>query len=211
MSLMLRNAEHFGGNAEFQLDMFETIDNSVSRMRTILDRLGAEGTGSEAKDDDGETGVISLKALVANMSEEVSKRGLDLEMDLKGPEVSVAADEQSMISVVDHLLQNAIDAVGEHGKISIRLRVVDDEAILEIEDNGPGMDAEFVKTELFRPLDSSKENGYGIGAYQARQLVREMGGRLLVHSIPTKGTIMQVIVPVLVSLPEESDDRIAAV
>lgn len=206
MALMLRNAERFGDNAEFQMDMFETIGNSVSRMRTILDKLGAEGKG-----DDGETGPVALRPLVAHMTEELSKRNLDLEMDLKGPDISVAADEQSLISIVNHLLENAIEAAGEDGKISIRLRVAGDEAILEIEDNGPGMDAEFIKNQLFRPLDSGKENGYGIGAYQARQLVQEMGGQLRVHSTPNTGTVMQVIFPILDPLPESSVDKVAAV
>lgn len=206
MALMLRNAERFGDNAEFQMDMFETIGNAVSRMRAILDKLGAEGKG-----DEDETGPVALRPLVAHMIEDVIKGNVDLEIGLKGPDISVAADEQSLISVVNHLLQNAIEAAGADGKISIRLRVVDDEAILEIEDNGPGMDAKYIKNQLFRPLASGKAKGYGIGAYQARQLVREMGGRLLVQSTPNRGTIMQVILPVLDPMPERSGDRIAAI
>jgi signal transduction histidine kinase len=54
------------------------------------------------------------------------------------------------------------------------------------------MTAEFIRDKLFRPFSTTKASGYGIGAYQARELIRGMGGRLDVASVPGEGT--QVIV-----------------
>jgi signal transduction histidine kinase len=59
------------------------------------------------------------------------------------------------------------------------------------------MAPEFVRDELFRPLRSTKSGGHGIGAYQAREMLREAGGDLLVISQPGAGTTMRVILPSL--------------
>ena len=56
--------------------------------------------------------------------------------------------------------------------------------VIDIIDQGPGMTPEFVRDELFRPFASTKSGGHGIGAFQARELLREAGGDLLVLSRP---------------------------
>ena len=56
--------------------------------------------------------------------------------------------------------------------------------VIDIIDQGQGMAPEFVRDELFRPLRSTKTGGHGIGAYQARELLRDAGGDLLVISRP---------------------------
>jgi signal transduction histidine kinase len=53
-----------------------------------------------------------------------------------------------------------------------------------------------VRDRLFRPLASTKPSGYGIGAYQARALIREQGGELRVESLPGHGTTMRILLPV---------------
>jgi signal transduction histidine kinase len=67
--------------------------------------------------------------------------------------------------------------------------------MIEITDHGPGMDPEFVARELFRPFRTTKEGGSGIGAYQARELVRAAGGELDVISQPGVGTTMRIVLP----------------
>ena len=73
------------------------------------------------------------------------------------------------MTVVDHMVQNALDAVGEDGRVEVRLRNDGGMAAVEIEDNGPGMDPEFIRDRLFRPFDSTKRSGYGMGAYESRE------------------------------------------
>jgi signal transduction histidine kinase len=67
--------------------------------------------------------------------------------------------------------------------------------VVDIIDHGPGMTPEFVRDELFRPLRTTKGEGHGIGAYQARELLRDAGGDLLVISNPGSGTTMRLILP----------------
>ena len=60
--------------------------------------------------------------------------------------------------------------------------------VVDIVDEGPGMTPEFIRDELFRPFATTKGGGHGIGAYQARELLREAGGDLLVLSRKPGGT-----------------------
>jgi signal transduction histidine kinase len=112
------------------------------------------------------------------------------------------APQERLRSVLDHLVQNAFDAAGAQGRVALRARAVGNSAIIEVEDNGPGMDVEFVRQKLFRPFYSTRATGFGIGAYQIREYVRSMGGHLEVHTAPGKGTTMQVSLP-LISVEKE--------
>jgi signal transduction histidine kinase len=70
-------------------------------------------------------------------------------------------------------------------------------AVLEVEDNGPGMDPEFVREKLFKPFKTTKGEGYGIGVYESNEFARAAGGRLDVFSQPGRGTIMKMSLPLV--------------
>jgi len=74
-------------------------------------------------------------------------------------------------------------------------RVADGKCIIEIADQGPGMAPEFIHRELFRPFRTTKDGGYGIGAYQTRELIRAAGGELDVESQPGGGGTMRIVLP----------------
>ena len=57
------------------------------------------------------------------------------------------------------------------------------------------MDAAFIREELFKPFRSTKSGGYGIGAFQTRELVRAAGGDLEVISEKGVGTTMRILLP----------------
>jgi signal transduction histidine kinase len=77
----------------------------------------------------------------------------------------------------------------------IALRRQGERIEIDIIDKGPGMTAEFVRDQLFRPLSTSKPQGSGIGAWQARDLLREAGGELAVLTSPGVGTTMRLTLP----------------
>ena len=76
--------------------------------------------------------------------------------------------------------------------------------VVDIIDEGPGMTPEFIRDELFRPFATTKGGGHGIGAYQARELLREAGGDLLVFSKPNSGTTMRLLLPSVGAAVEEA-------
>jgi signal transduction histidine kinase len=102
-------------------------------------------------------------------------------------------DPASFRSVISHLCDNAIEASG--GKVALRVRHRALRVEIEVADEGTGMTAEFIRDKLFQPFGSTKSTGFGIGAFQARELVRSAGGDLIVVSRPGAGTTVRVLLP----------------
>jgi signal transduction histidine kinase len=125
-------------------------------------------------------------------------------IDLPAGAVWVRVDRERLASVFTHLIRNAQDATPPGGRIEVRLQRVGDNVSISIVDNGRGMDPAFVRDRLFRPFDSTKgAQGMGIGAYQARDIVRAAGGDVEVRSELGVGTAFDVTLPVERALPIE--------
>jgi signal transduction histidine kinase len=105
----------------------------------------------------------------------------------------VASDLNALVTEV--LVGNAHDALQKGGEIRVRTEITRDRVLLSIADNGPGMPREFVEKHLFRPFQSTKKNGLGIGLFQCRAIVQAHGGGIHVDSGPDKGTTFTVSLP----------------
>jgi signal transduction histidine kinase len=102
------------------------------------------------------------------------------------------------------VVQNAQDATPPEGKIELQLRLSGDQAIVDVRDTGSGMDAEFIRTRLFRPFDSTKGlTGMGIGAYECREVIVALGGQVAVESMPGRGTVFRIMMPLAKSDPSD--------
>lgn len=182
LSLLARNAERHADNPEFRKDMIATLQGSVTKMKDLLVRLGRE------TDRDRQAAVLDLRELAARLCTEKSRPGAQVELDAEAYPLHIEGDPAKIEQALNHLIQNAIDASSNGSPISIRLRNEAEGAKIIIEDHGHGMTEEFIAEELFKPFRSTKEAGFGIGAFEARQIVREEGGRLEVESEPGMGT-----------------------
>ena len=98
-------------------------------------------------------------------------------------------------TALGHLINNAAEASPPGEPVRVNVRREGQQVVVEVIDRGPGMAPEFIRDELFRPLSTSKRQGSGIGAWQARELLREAGGDLAVLSRPGAGTTMRVLLP----------------
>ncbi len=108
----------------------------------------------------------------------------------------VRADAEQLATVLGHLIRNAQDAAMAQGHVGLRLKRTDGQALIEIEDDGAGMDEDFIRNRLFQPFFTTKASkGMGIGAYQAREYVRSLGGTLAVDSAPGRGSVFTVELP----------------
>jgi len=129
-------------------------------------------------------------------------RQAEIVLELDDDSVGAAIHPESFDAVVTHLLNNAIEA-GGNAPVVVRLRHEPLSLVIDIVDQGPGMTPEFIRDDLFQPFTSTKSQGHGIGAFQARELLREAGGDLLVLSRPRAGTTMRLLLPaVRAVLPE---------
>jgi signal transduction histidine kinase len=101
-----------------------------------------------------------------------------------------------------------VDAAGPEGHISVRLRRDGDQAIFEVEDDGPGMSRELIREHLSHPFGSSKPGGFGLGLFECRELARALGGELAIDSEPGRGTVARLRLPLAEgSAPPNTESR----
>jgi putative PEP-CTERM system histidine kinase len=188
LSLLARNAERHADNPEFRSDMIATLQGSVGKMNDLLARLAPAADAKAAKVEP-----TPLRAIVA--SAVAARRGTH-EISLSGDGGQwVLADPLLLEQAIGHLVQNAIDASRPTQPVVVRMGEDQGEVSIAIIDQGCGMDADFIRTRLFEPFASTKQGGFGVGAFEARSLITAMGGRLTVESRPGKGSRFTIHLP----------------
>jgi putative PEP-CTERM system histidine kinase len=188
LTLVTRNAERHADNPAFRADMIVTLKSSTSRMNDLLARLSQHNTGRVE-----EPRSIPLGPLVATLAS--AKRGQHPVVVAGDTSLFAVADPLRLETALAHLLQNAIDASALNEPVTLTLIQQGEEIGIEVSDTGSGMTQDFVRGHLFRPFASTKDGGFGIGAYEARTLVTAMGGRLAVQSEVGQGTRFTVWLP----------------
>jgi putative PEP-CTERM system histidine kinase len=189
LSLVIRNAERHADKPEFRQDMIATLESSVRKMNDLLARLSRGGSNVEAEP----VRAISIPAAVASVVE-VKRRVHPVEMEGDAT-LAALADPNRLAQALMHLVQNAIDASAPGMAVTLRYGARGREAAIEVEDRGPGMSAEFIRTRLFQAFASTKQNGFGVGAFEAKGLVGAMGGRIEVESREGEGTRFTIFLP----------------
>ncbi|WP_313950567.1 XrtA/PEP-CTERM system histidine kinase PrsK [Accumulibacter sp.] len=188
LSLMLKNAERHRDNPEFQTDMLMTVENSVERMRQLMLQLREGATPL-----DGPRG-IDLADVVRRIQTAKSGQGREVELTIE-EKVVARGHEDRIERVIGHLVQNALEATEKGGRVWLRLARQGNNALVEVGDSGHGMSPEFVRERLFKPFQTTKPTGMGIGAYESFQYVHELGGKLSVDSAVDVGTKVELSLP----------------
>jgi putative PEP-CTERM system histidine kinase len=189
LGMVDQNADLHKDDPEFQQDVLLTVRGALDRMNDLLASLRSRPQGAGAA-------LAAPMELIAEQVTSISRRrGVDIGVDNDGRTARIAMDPGDFRAVIGHLCDNAIEA--SDGGVPIRIRHEPLRVVIDIVDKGFGMAPEFVRDKLFKPFGSTKHNGFGIGAYQARELLREAGGDLLVSSRRGLGTTMRVVVPCL--------------
>jgi len=200
LSLLLANAERHKHKPEFQEDMLATIESSVARMNRMLIKLR-----------DKPDAASSSEVILVNLLDEVilSKSAFSLKptLNILAPELRVRAEPEKLTRVVGHIVQNAIEATPYTGKVGVTLNRSENWAEIVVADTGTGMDDTFIRERLFRPFDSTKGTGMGIGAYECKSYIQELGGDIMVESTPGLGSRFTLRFPLLCPLPLPSTDE----
>ena len=199
LSLMLKNAERHRANPEFQQDMLMTVEHSVERMRQLMMQLreGATPPGTACG--------VNLSDVIERIRREKAGQGRNVDVRLH-QKLAARGHEARLERVIGHLVQNALDATDPSGRVTVGLERRGDRVALEVSDTGHGMSAEFIRERLFKPFQSTKRAGMGIGAFESAQYIRELGGEMQVDSEPGQGTRITVLLP-LFEMSTESDLR----
>jgi len=188
LSLMLRNAERHRNNPAFQRDMLMTVGNVVERMNKLMLQLR---TGARPVEQPRS---VDLQSVIRSACAAKSDQNASIDMDLAVGIYGVGHMDR-LEHVIGHLVQNALDATTGRGRVSVRLRRDDNTAVIEVTDSGVGMTPEFVRDRLFKPFQTTKAAGMGVGMYESAQYVTGVGGQILVDSTPDVGTRVRVVLP----------------
>ena len=204
LSLVIRNAERHADNPEFRQDMIATLESSVRKMNDLLARLSRGGSNVEPEP----VRAVSVAASVTSVAE-IKRRVHPVEVEGDAA-LAALADPGRLSQALMHLAQNAIDASPAGEAVTLRYARLGPDVAIEVEDRGRGMSAEFIRTRLFQPFASTKESGFGVGAFEAKGLVAAMGGRLEVESREGAGTRFTILLPLAESAGTPAMERKSA-
>jgi putative PEP-CTERM system histidine kinase len=188
LSLMLKNAERLHDNREFQQDMLLTVESSLEKMRRLMLQLRDGATPP------GGGGGVDLVPIVRRLVATVAAQGRTLEI-AELERLATRGHDDRLERVLGHLVQNALDATSRNDRVWIQVHRYSGQVQVQVGDTGAGMSEEFVRDKLFRPFNTTKHSGMGIGTYESAQYIRELGGSMQVESQTGTGTIITVRLP----------------
>jgi putative PEP-CTERM system histidine kinase len=192
LSLVVGNAVKHRHNPEFIDDAIATIANTSERITRLIDQL-SQRTAEARPHPPVKVADVVWQAIDRCRARRPKPRFVN------GADSTcmVAAEREQLATAVEHVLRNAQDATSETGDVCVDVVNGGDRVRLTVRDDGVGMDPQFIQQQLFRPFHSTKgSKGMGIGAYQARELARSLGGDVEVDSKPGAGTEFSFILPV---------------
>ena len=192
LSMLAENAKHHIGKPEFQADAIRTLGDVSARMRMLLAGLAAPGGRADIHAERLAL-MESIEGWLRDIGPQVPAR-IRMETRLD-PTSEVRVEPNQLKSVLHNLVLNAVEAIPGEGNILVETAQENGVAVLSVMDTGPGMTEDFVRQKLFRPFQSTKERGLGIGLYQCRHIVQAFGGTLTAESQEGKGTRMVVRLP----------------
>ena len=197
-SMTLENAKEFGNDPRFLSDAFATFGQTTDKMINLIAGLSVQ------------RGKFSLTKRPVNLLEVISKTFDELKINQRNgvtvttnfPPVDkppmMAGDPELLKKVFTNLLLNAIQSLPEgHGAVDITVTHPHNGTIRAgIKDTGCGIPPEQIKN-LFRPFQTTKKNGMGIGLCHTRSIIEFHGGRIHIDSELNAGTQVEIEFPTL--------------
>jgi signal transduction histidine kinase len=143
-------------------------------------------------------------ALVNDVTQELegecAARGIALQLDGLSQLAEIPLHSNTFRRALLNLVQNAIDAMPQGGRLTLRGQQTAAQVQLEVSDTGVGIPAEQLR-QIFEPLHTTKPDGTGLGLYLVREIVNAHGGEITVQSDVGHGTTF------LITLPHLEADR----
>ena len=169
----------------------EDLLKEVFRLGTLLDDFRSLARPNQL--DLNPTDLPQLvRELLATQSAQCVERGIVVELDLQADLLKPMADARRLKQALLNLCKNAIEAMAEGGKLTIRGYSFNGQVSLEITDTGAGIPDDFHVFELFK---TTKHNGSGLGLAIVRQIISAHQGTISYRSQPGKGTTFTISLP----------------
>ncbi len=185
----------FAGN-----DDVAVIDHEIHRLEALVKDVlqFARPSPPQLADLLADQLIRSVMELLGN---ELGRRGVRLELGASEP-IAFRGDLRQLQQVLINLVQNAADAIGSDGQVTLSVRqgaaVLRGRSspvlIIEVADTGPGIPLE-VESRLFEPFFSTKQGGTGLGLAIAARIVEKHGGQVQYSTRLNRGTTFSVVLP----------------
>ena len=189
LSLTLQNLPVHFDDPAFRQDALRGISETANRINQLVSRVGA------LRRLEPKLAEVDLNLLVADALEVFKgEPGISVVKKLQlQPKIRV--DRDQFASVMTNLLLNARDAIQSAGEVRVETNQRNGWAILSVADNGCGISAAFLRASLFRPFQTTKKKGLGIGMFQSKMIVEAHRGKIQVDSESGAGTTIRVMLP----------------
>jgi len=175
------------------------IIEEADRLQNLLDRMLGPNTLPKRVD----TNIHHVLERVRQLAAVEAPPGVQLVRDYDPSIPNLEADADQLIQAVLNLVRNALQAVGEHGSITLRTRAQRQITIgherhrlvlvVEIVDNGPGIPPE-IQERIFYPMVTGRADGTGLGLSIAQSLINRHGGLIECSSQPGE-TVFRILLP----------------
>jgi putative PEP-CTERM system histidine kinase len=190
LSLVTQNLPLHFNNPEFRSDALKTISQSLDKINGMCSRLSLLSQKLELHPQE-----VDLNELL-----KTTLKGLDgllkaepvLELQ---PLPKALLDPEQVQKVLMNLILNANEAIRNGGGIRIATELQGKLLLLSISDDGCGMTKEFIERRLFRPFQTTKKQGMGIGLFHSKKIIEAHQGRIEVESEEAKGSIFKLFLP----------------
>jgi putative PEP-CTERM system histidine kinase len=190
LNLMLKNLPVHFDNPEFRADALRGIGKTCDHINHLISRLSLLRESLQIRPLESDLN----KVVAAALSNCPPAAGVEVIQQLP-PLPKVMLDAEQIDKVITNLALNAIEAVPAGGSISVQTSQTNGWAVVTVSDTGCGMAPEFVNDSLFRPFQTTKKKGLGIGMFQSKMIVEAHGGRIEVESKRGHGSTFRVLLP----------------
>ncbi len=170
-----------------------TIIKEVESLKRLVDEFSRFGKMPEIR----KKPVLLFPIIESAMNLYKDYKGLKIRVSIKGDEVPVELDEEQFKRVLINIVDNAIQAMQNQGRIDIMVQydVLSNRVYVDIADNGPGIREED-REKLFLPYFSTRRDGTGLGLAIASRVVTEHRGYIRVMDNKPSGTIFRIELPI---------------
>lgn len=190
LSLVTQNLPIHFDNPDFRNDALRTIAQSLDKINGMCNRLSLLSQKLELQPRE-----VDLNEVVKNVL-----AGLECLLKAKpvadlNPLPKLILDPEQIQKVLTNLLLNANEAIRNGESIQVSTGQEGNFAAFSVSDNGCGMSKEFINRLLFRPFQTTKKQGMGIGLFHSKKIIEAHQGRIEVESEEGKGSTFRVLLP----------------